>query len=203
MRIDTHVHTSPGSRCSSMAKEAFLRESARHGLEAVCLTNHGNLADYDDIASVATFALRVIPGVEISSPAGDFLIYSADLDFLRGLKAVQSLPGRMQRPEMTVVVWAHPFAGNGGGANAAEDYYARIAPQVDGIEVYNGNWPDDTASALARRIADEFSLAELGGSDAHRNEQLMRCWTEVEGEIDGVIDFVTAVLERGTAAKKK
>ena len=186
-----------------MTGEAFLGQSARLGIEAACITNHGNLSDYEDIARAAPSALRLIPGVEISSPAGDFLIYSADLGFLRGLEAVQSLPGRDQRPEFSAVVWAHPFAGNAGGANASGDYLRKVASQVDGIEVYNGNWPDDAASALAASIAAEFGLAQLGGSDTHRSDQLVRCWTEVEEKINSVEEFVQAVLERKTAANKR
>lgn len=226
MRLDTHVHTSPGSRCSRMHKHDLLRMSSGLGLEAVCITNHGDIADFEDISGMvqggfsgtavespsrleawdvsgaAPSGLTVIPGVEISSPVGDFLIYSEDLDFLRGLEAAQQLPLRSQRPERTAVVWAHPFAGNGGGANASEDYIRKVVPQVDGIEVFNGNWPDDEASALARRIAAGYELAELGGSDAHRSEHLMRCWTEIDGRIASVANLITAILERGTAAAK-
>ncbi|MCL5883009.1 MAG: PHP domain-containing protein [Actinobacteria bacterium] len=185
-----------------MTGKAFFLESARLGIEAACITNHGNLTDYEDMAREAPSALRLIPGVEAFSPAGDFLIYSADLGFLRGLEAVQSLPERDRRPESTAVVWAHPFAGNPGGADASEDYLGQVASQVDGIEVYNGNWFDEAASALARRIAAEFGLAQLGGSDAHSIEQLMRCWTEVGKELHSAENFIEAILERKTGAKK-
>lgn len=200
VRIDTHVHTSPGSRCSSMGTGALLERAAGLGLKALCLTNHGDVADFDALG--ASGGLSVIPGVEISSPEGDFLVFSADLEFLRSLKAVQSLPAPADRPPETAVVWAHPFAGIPGGRGVDEGYLADVADRVDGIEVYNGNWPDDAASEYARSVADLYGLAELGGSDAHQEANLLRCWTEYEGEPD-VRGLVAAIRRRRTRAFRR
>ena len=38
MRVDLHVHTSPKSSCSVLQPEEAVREAARLGLDAVCLT---------------------------------------------------------------------------------------------------------------------------------------------------------------------
>lgn len=202
MRLDTHVHTSPGSRCSQMTIESYLEAASELGLGTICVTNHGELGDYETMLALATAELRIIPGVEISSPEGDFLVYSTDLSFLDSLEAVQSLPEKRSRPAETAVIWAHPFAGNPGGSNAASDYIREIANMIDGIEIYNGNWPDEEASELARRIALEFDLAELGGSDTHRRESLMRCHTVFTGEITNSAELVAAILDMQTVAEK-
>ena len=182
-----------------MSVDACLQAVLELGLGAICVTNHGNMSDYDDLVRLAPAGLKVIPGVEISSIDGDFLIFSTDFGFLRGLKPAQPLPARAERPVETAVVWAHPFAGAAGGSLMREDYLERVAFEVDGIEVYNGNWPDEKASRKARRLANQYKLAELGGSDAHRRENLMRCWTEV-GEIAGAADLINTIRKRETRA---
>jgi len=185
-----------------MPVEACLEAALSLGVAALCLTNHGEIADYRELSRLAPLDLIVIPGVEISAPEGDFLLYSQDFDFLESLEAVQPLPASKERPDATAVVWAHPFAGNPGGRNASEEYISSVAIEVDGIEVYNGNWPDDEASELARRVAGEYELGEMGGSDAHKLADMMRCWTEVGGGIGSVADLIAAIKDRRTTARK-
>jgi predicted metal-dependent phosphoesterase TrpH len=186
-----------------MPLESCLQAVINLDIATICLTNHGDLNDYEALAAMAPPELVLIPGVEISSNLGDFLIFSDKLDFLRSLEAVQPLPTREQRPTQTAVVWAHPFAGNVGGLDHTDRYVMGLAAEVDGIEVFNGNWPDDDASALARRIASTYGLAELGGSDAHRPQDLMRCWTEIDGKTTSVDDLIRAILDRKTVAHRK
>jgi predicted metal-dependent phosphoesterase TrpH len=174
--------------------EALLEEQS----EVACLTNHGDLRDFDYLKQIAPEGMLLIPGVEISSEAGDFVLFSTDYHFLDSLLVMQELPSRSKRPAETAVVWAHPFAGM--GANVfGDDYIAEIADQVDGIEVYNGNWLDLRGVELARKTAVQYSLAELGCSDAHRRENLFRCWTEVDG-ISSASAFIAAIRERKTRA---
>jgi len=186
-----------------MSLESYLDAARRLDLSTICVTNHGNMADYHDLAAVAPAELTIVPGVEISSTLGDFLVFSGDFAFLESLTAAQPLPPRGRRPRGTAIVWAHPFAGNPGGCGASETYLASIAAEVDGIEVFNGNWPDGEASVLARRFALDHGLAELGGSDAHDGQNLMRCWTWIEQEIRNSGDLVGAILGRKTVAGRK
>lgn len=169
------------------------------GTRVACLTNHGDMADFDELSRRAPRGMKLIPGVEISSIDGDFLIFSSDNEFLHGLKPAQPLPGLSDRPDDTAVVWAHPFAGVAGGKRMGEDYLAGVAERVDGIEVYNGNWPDEEASSLARRVASRYGLAELGGSDSHRADSLFKCWTELK-EIEDATGLVRAIKSKATAA---
>ncbi|MFA5801424.1 MAG: PHP domain-containing protein [Thermoleophilia bacterium] len=199
MKLDTHVHTSPGSRCSQMSVDSYLEVLRELEVTVACVTNHGDMGDYDEIVSRAPAGISFIPGVEISSTEGDFLVYSTDLDYLRSLEAAQPLPDRNSRPDETAVIWAHPFAGASGGLSMGEEYLSSVALRVDGIEVYNGNWPDAEASRLARRIADTYGLAELGGSDTHRLESLYRCWTEIP-DIDEPAGLIRAIRDRTTKA---
>lgn len=182
-----------------MSPLAYLKAIASFGLRAACITNHGDMGDFETMSAGAPPGVVIIPGVEISSESGDFIVFSTDLDFLGSLDAVQELPVPGGRPPETAVVWAHPFAGSAGGRGPNDEYVKQVADRVDGIEVFNGNWPDAEASRRAREIAGRYDLAELGGSDAHRRELLYRCWTEV-GEIDGPAALISAIRDRATRA---
>lgn len=167
-------------------------------LEAACLTNHGEMRDFEHLARIAPADLMLIPGVEISSEEGDFIVFSTDYEYLDSLLPSQRLPDPREHPGETAVVWAHPFAAI--GVNSfSEKYIAGVAARVDGIEVFNGNWMDEQGVELARRVAAEHDLAELGGSDAHRRENLFKCWTEVD-PIGSADDFIAAVKGRQTTA---
>lgn len=181
-----------------MRVSSYLDALIELGLEAACLTNHGDMNDFDHLERIAPAGMVLIPGVEISSEAGDFIIFSTEREYLRSLLVMQELPERDERPAMTVAVWAHPFAAIG-KTDFSEAYIDSVAPLVDGIEVFNGNWPDERGVELAREVARRYGLAELGGSDAHRRGNLLKCWTEVESLESGA-DFVAAVAQRKTRA---
>jgi predicted metal-dependent phosphoesterase TrpH len=184
-----------------MTVTEYLEDLARLEVKAACITNHGEMGDFEEMCALAPAGLLVIPGVEVSSPEGDFLIFSADYDYLKALWAGQPLPAPDERPPETAVVWAHPFAGVRHGRGTPDSFIASLAGRVDGIEVYNGNWPDDAASERARQIAADYGLAELGGSDAHRRENLYRCWTET-AEVNCARDLVRTIHLKETSARK-
>lgn len=181
-----------------MRVASYLESILAAELEVACITNHGDMRDFDHLKRIAPAGLLLIPGVEISSEEGDFIIFSTDYDFLDSLLVMQELPGREERPAGTAAVWAHPFAGMGFNAFPSE-YIEDVAGRVDGIEVYNGNWLDARGVELARAVAARHGLAELGASDAHRRENLFRCWTEMR-QPEKADDFVKAILERKTRA---
>ncbi len=197
VKLDIHVHTAPGSRCSSMDTRSYLKALGELGLACACLTNHGDMKDFDSITRDAPRELTMIAGVEISAPRGDFLLFATDLEFLDGLAPAQELPSRNRRPQQTAVVWAHPFAGIPGGLEIDDAHVRDVAEAVDAIEIYNGNWPDAAASGRAMKIARHYGLAEVGGSDSHSADQLMRCWTEAD-QICGAEDLIEAILSGET-----
>lgn len=182
-----------------MSIAQYLSALGEAGAAVACLTNHGDVGDYEEMAALAPEDLVVIPGVEISSKEGDFIVFSDEPGYLRSLEALQGLPEMQARPEATAVVWVHPFAGIPGGSGVSDEFIRNVARKVDGIEVYNGNWPDEKASILACEIAAAYGLAELGGSDAHQRRALYRCWTEVESA-GSAGDLIEAIKEKATVA---
>jgi hypothetical protein len=142
MNVDLHTHTYPASDCSQISYRDYVAWCAEHGVQAVALTNHGDLSDNRALApALAAEGVLLIHGVEISTLFGDFVVFSPDIEYLSTFADVQDAPRAGQVPDDAAVVWVHPGAGGGRSGSA---YYPGIermvAGIVDAVEVYNGNW---------------------------------------------------------------
>ena len=88
MLVDLHVHTSPASDCSQIAHRDLLTFCRLNGVEAIALTNHGDVTDNLALEGpLAEQGVVLVHGVEISTLHGDFVILSPDLDYLAGFGA--------------------------------------------------------------------------------------------------------------------
>lgn len=202
MRVDLHTHTIPASSCSRISHEAFVNHCVTHGLGAIALTNHGDIADNLVLEPVLRReGVTLIHGVEISTLYGDFLIYSPDLDYLAGFRDLQGMPRQRDIPDTAALVWAHPVAGGGrSGSTYFTGLAAIVEPLLDGVEVCNGNWTTDRYVQTAHAIAEDCGVAETGGSDAHLPQDLGRCATDLPDPIESTADVVRAIKEGATGA---
>jgi hypothetical protein len=200
MNVDLHTHTYPASDCSHISFRDYMAWCAEHGVEAVALTNHGDVSDNRRLApALAAEGVLLVHGVEISTLFGDFVVFSPDLDFLGTFAAVQDAPRAGELPDDAAVVWVHPAAGGGRSGSA---YYLglerMVAGVVDAVEVYNGNWLGESYVTAAEQIAAQLGAARTGGSDAHEAGQLMACYTELPDPVRSTADVVAALKQRRT-----
>lgn len=204
MDVDLHTHTYPSSTCSQISHPDFVAACRHAGVGAIALTNHGRVDDNRALEPVLdSEGIVLLHGVEISTPCGDFVIYSPDLDYLATFRDVQDLPDSTGIPDHAAVVWVHPVAGGGRSrAPYSPTLDAMVAPLVDAIEVYNGTWLQDEHIAGAERIATTLGLPCTGGSDAHTAEAIMSCYTEIPGEVTSTEDLVKALRDRATIPRR-
>jgi hypothetical protein len=206
MNVDLHTHTYPASDCSGISYRDYIAWCVDNAIEAVALTNHGDLSDNRKLGpALAAEGVLLIDGIEISTLFGDFVIFSADLDYLETLRAVQDAPRPGTVPGDAAVVWVHPGAGGGRSRSA---YYPGIenmvAGVVDAVEVYNGSWLGERYVGIAEQIAGSLGVARTGGSDAHQPDDLMVCYTELPDPISGTADVVEALrLGRTTPHRRR
>jgi predicted metal-dependent phosphoesterase TrpH len=198
MNVDLHTHTYPASDCSSISYRDYIGWCVDHAVEAVALTNHGDISDNRSLGpALAAEGVLLIDGIEISTLFGDFVIFSPDLEYLATLRSVQDAPRPGTIPEHAAVVWVHPGAGGGRSGSA---YYpgieSMVAGVIDAVEVYNGSWLDDRYVSIAEQIAGALGVARTGGSDAHSPADLMACYTELPDPVTSTADVVGA-LQRG------
>jgi predicted metal-dependent phosphoesterase TrpH len=200
VNVDLHTHTYPASDCSRISYRDYIAWCVDHDVEAVALTNHGDLSDNRRLGpALAAEGVLLIDGIEISTLFGDFVIFSADLDYLDTLRAVQDAPRAGDVPDHAAVVWVHPGAGGGRSGSAYYPGIERIvAGVVNAVEVYNGSWLDDRYVQIAEQIAADLGVARTGGSDAHDPGALGACFTELRDPVASTADVVRE-LRRGRA----
>ena len=200
MNVDLHTHTYPASDCSRITYRDYIAWCAEQHVEAVALTNHGNVADNRKLeGALAAEGVLLVHGVEISTMVGDLVIFSPDLDYLASFRDVQEAPRPESVPPHAAVVWVHPGAG---GGRSGSSYYPGIerlvSPVLDGVEIYNGSWLGERYVRTATEIADQLGLARTAGSDAHEPGQLMACYTEFPGPVRSTADIVDGIKRRLT-----
>jgi len=200
MNVDLHTHTYPASDCSHISFRDYITWCVEHGVEAVALTNHGDVSDNRTLGpALAAEGVLLVHGVEISTLFGDFVVFSPDLDFLSTFAALQDAPQAGELPEDAAVVWVHPAAGGGRSGSAYYPGLGRmVAGVVDAVEVYNGNWLAGDYVTTAEQIAAQLGAARTGGSDAHVAGQLMACYTELPDPVRSTADVVDALKQRRT-----
>ena len=205
MNVDLHTHTYPASDCSHITYRDYIAWCVEHGVEAVALTNHGDVSDNRKLAAALTAeGILLINGVEISTLFGDFVVFSPDLDYLSTFKDVQDAPRPGQLPEDAALVWVHPGAGGGrSGSSFYPGLERMVSEVVDGVEVYNGSWLADRYVDAAEDIAAQLGVARTGGSDAHEVGNLMVCYTELPDPVRSTADVVTALKQRRTTPHRR
>lgn len=206
MRIDIHVHTDY-SRCSSFGFGGFVEQVRALRLRAVTVTDHGITTAWERLIEDGAAPL-VIPGIEVRAGESDFLVFSADADYIRRLGPYRKDVKELRRDEDTVVVWAHPRVASRTGWQAPPPEHPiveRIAPHVDAVEALNHNMMNDRsltqtseeyAAALAA-LARSRNLPMTGGSDAHTEADFFSCWTEFPDGVRTVRDFIGAIRSGG------
>lgn len=190
MLIDIHVHTAKHSPCSTIALPLAVSRAREVGLDAICITDH----DTDGVRQEAELISReagfkIFVGMEILTYEGDLLVF--------GLSEVPR--GKLHAVELIetlsacggIAVAAHPYRDNGRGLG---DMTWQL-PGLAGVEVFNGRTEEaDNQRAAAHAAA--CNLPCLGGSDAHRLDEIGRYVTYVPGRLDRVEQFVQAVMDK-------
>jgi len=205
MNVDLHTHTYPASDCSRLTYAEYIGWCTDNEIDAVALTNHGNVEDNRRLGpALAAEGVLLIDGVEISTLAGDFVVFSPDLDYLASFRDLQDIPHAEEIPEHAAVVWVHPAAGGGRSGAAFFPGIERMAAGiVDAIEVFNGSWLADKYVDAAERLAAQLGVARTGGSDAHVVGELMSCYTELPDPVRSTADVVAALRERRTIPHRR
>lgn len=200
MKIDLHCH-SKHSRDNLLEPEAAIRAAHRRGLDGLCFTEHDSQwASWPAELVEAPEGFVVLRGVEISTDAGHLLAYGLVDDRWNLWDRTRYLPAR----EVIAVVHrlggicvaAHPFRGYDSMWPQAEELEG-----VDAIETHNGR-DGVTAQEKAVALADKLGVPSIGGSDAHRVEQVGLAYTELDSEPSTMSDLIAAILSGGCRGQR-
>ncbi len=193
MKIDHHLHTSRHSPDSVMDPEAMLERARVIGLDVVVITEHDHQWRADELADLASRAagLKVFSGVEVSAREGHFLVYGLpDLsDVGPGIRVGELL--KVVRRRGAAIVAAHPFR----WGQPFDAIVAEHGPAFDGVEYVSKNVTNQTR-AQADALLTASPMPRTGSSDAHDVDELGCYFSEVDGPVETLADFIAA-LRRG------
>jgi predicted metal-dependent phosphoesterase TrpH len=153
-----------------------------HDSVRACKTTMSLAADYPDIL--------IIPGVEITTTAGDMLILGTE-----------ELPPKPWNPQDiadyaktidAISIIAHPYRLYGMGDVAK-------TLNVDAIEVLNGG-SSAKANQQAKQMAQEINLPGTAGSDAHQISELFSVYNQIQAELN--IDSILHAIKKGLTTPK-
>ncbi|MFC4440085.1 MULTISPECIES: PHP domain-containing protein [Natrialbaceae] len=169
-RYDLQVHTD-ASPCSRAAPRDVVSAALDAGLDGIAITNHDTLDGYDEVNSLASERLTVIPGVEVTTTQGHLLALNVSevppkADPLTVIDRVHEQGG--------LAILSHPF-------DSLREHYTGnldgIAERIDGVEVTNSRCVLPQYNRRARSFAETHGLAATGGSDAHFGMEVGRAYT--------------------------
>lgn len=183
MLIDLHVHTSDFSPCSQLDLEQAILRAKELGLQGLCITDH----ESNEIAGKAIDLARkhqffILVGMEILTMQGDLLVFGLE-EAPAGRVEAGFLLGHINQRQ-GIAISAHPFRDNGRGMGDLIHQY----PQLGGAEVFNGRTSlNDNYRAL--RLAKLLNINAVGGSDAHRLDEVGKYVTAFPEGIRDLQDF--------------
>jgi predicted metal-dependent phosphoesterase TrpH len=194
VRIDLHIHTSPRSACSALEPRDLIRSAVNAGLDGVCLTEHQNLWDPDEVKTLARESgIRIFRGNEFTTNQGDILVFGFYED-IKDLLMIQDLREAVLKAGGFMIA-AHPFRGFktfGIGQlqmNLEQACRRKVFSFVDAIEVGNGKL-SPLENEMAANVAKHLGRPGTVGSDAHRADEIGRWVMDFTHDFDTEEDLL-------------
>lgn len=181
-KYETHLHTSPVSRCAIASVEESLKYYKELGYDGVFITNHFPDVDDSDLTYEEkvnyyfsdyekglelseAIGIKVFCGVETTYGGADFLVYGLNKEWFLShpeiMNMKQSDKLTFMRENGALIIQAHPFR---------EAWYIdhiHLFPRhVDGVEIMNANRPDEENN-LVKIYCEHYGLIKFAGSDNH------------------------------------
>ena len=215
-KYETHLHTSPVSRCAGASVRQQLEFYKNLGYDGVFITNHfidGNctpaadmtysekmdyfFSDYEQGVEIGMeLGIKVFCGVESSYHGTDFLIYGLDKEWFKAHPEINqmSINDKLTffAESGALVIHAHPFR------EAGYISHIRLFPRnVQGVEVFNA-CRNELENKMAKIYAEEYKLIPFAGSDNHHagaGLSVLGGMCTEDKPIESEREFIDAVLE--------
>jgi predicted metal-dependent phosphoesterase TrpH len=172
MKIDFHTHTEYSWDCLVKPDE-LVNAARRRGLDRVVVTDHNTIQGA--LLAYEIDPQLVIVGEEVQTIHGEFLACFVREEVPRGLSPQETID--RLRSQGAFISISHPFDPWRSGWSLEE--LKEIAPQVDGIEVFNGRCFRKSYNEKALGFAQEMGLPGTTGSDSHSTVEVGVCCSEM------------------------
>lgn len=193
MKADLHIHTNVSSPCSFIDPEMMIKRAMAIGMDAVCVTEHEEIKGAEVAREIGDrYEIRVFRGIEVYTEFGDMLVYGLYRD-APGWKTPLADLLEMCEEAGAAVVIAHPCRVPGELERIhGEERTREILGRLTAVETHNGgSTPRGNAAAL--ELAHRYGLPGTGGSDAHHEFQVGRCFTVFDDDLTSDEDLVAAL----------
>lgn len=180
--LEAHAHTSETSACGRLPAARLVESLQALGYGAVVITDHYLPGQRNTRAAREAFlegyraasragrekGMVVLPGMEIrfQSHEEDFLVYGMEEEDILSLPDnVCEAPAALHefhelcKARGFMLFQAHPYRPGLFPANT---------PDIDGMEIFNGNPRQDSRNRMAALFASRHNLHTIAGSDIHR-----------------------------------
>jgi predicted metal-dependent phosphoesterase TrpH len=183
---DLHIHTVYSSDSIIQPKTLVDMLVAHKYIKVAAVTDHDSVRAYKATMALASAYpdILIIPGVEVSTTAGDLLVLGTE-----------ELPPKPWSPQEVaeyaksidaVTIVAHPYRLYGMG-----DIARTI--KIDAIEILNGG-SSTTANQQAKQLAKEEELPGTAGSDAHQISELFSVYNQIQADLN--IDSILHAIKK-------
>ncbi|MCS7207752.1 MAG: PHP domain-containing protein [Dehalococcoidia bacterium] len=198
MIIDLHTHTYPKSDDSFLTLEALVAQAKAVGLDGICLTDHDQFWDVQDLQALADrWDFPLFPGCEVTTEEGHLLVFGLDR-YIFGMHKASFVQDLVREYRGALLV-AHPyrrkfFEEESRDPLTYENMVRRACESsvfrfCHGVEVLNGRG-SLMENAFSQEVARRFHLPGSGASDAHRLEDVGTCATEFPSRIRTLRDLI-------------
>lgn len=211
-RYETHLHSSPASKCGSYSVRDNMEFYKEIGYDGIFLTNHfvdANIgcdrtlpyadqiefffADIEEGQRLADeIGIKFFWGVETSYLGTDFLVYGLSKEWYLAHPEIMTMHRKslleMMAEDGALIVQAHPFR------EASYIDHVRLYPHsVHAVEIDNcGN--KDFQNELAKQYADAYGLPYSAGSDNHNSRFIHRlAGVEFDTPLKDIDDFIARI----------
>lgn len=160
IKLDLHIHSQYSEDADGTPKE-IMKLLQKKGLQGMAITDHNSIKGTLEALKLKPKDFVIIPGVEISTADGHLIALGVKEDITRGLSVQETLEKILDAGGTPIV--PHLFRRMSG---IKKEKLETIHQEVPAIEVFNGCSLPRTNIKTAK-LAKEFNLGGIGGSDAH------------------------------------
>ena len=208
---ETHLHTSPVSRCASATVRDTIEYYKAAGYAGVFMTDHflpSQIPGREDTPSYAErieyyfsayeegrkigeeIGLDVFPGIEMAQGWAHILVYGVDKEWCLRHEDMD----KMKKSELMTImhedgallVQAHPF-------RTVKEEVVLFPRHVQGVEIFNAS-RNEFENKLARQYCENYSHIPFAGSDNHTaGRRTVFGGMATERPVKSVEDFVQMV----------
>ncbi len=181
-KVDLHIHTTNSDGLTK--PEDVVKIAKRVGLSGVAVTDHNFLTNIKKDESIL-----VILGEEITTKEGHILALGISEEIERDLPLEETIDRIKEQGALAVA--AHPFDKFRKGVG---DLVYKV--DFDAIETLNARSIFPTFNSRARKAALKLKIPQVGGSDAHADDQIGRAYTIITKEVSNE-DDVLKMIKKG------